>query len=93
MLLNALLASLLLPFISAKYIKPALTLPPTPSLPLKSTKDIGYVNRTNGVDIWYARWGPSPHHASADNIHIIFLHGELANSDYWGAQVQYLLPK
>ena len=53
------------------------TLPPTPA-PL-ATSQSGQ-KHANGIDIHYAMYG----HGSA----VIFLHGGLANADYWGKQVR-----
>lgn len=55
------------------------TLPPTPTLP--STKHSGYAD-IHGAKIWYAVYGQGEP--------IIFLHGGLANSNYWGYQVRAL---
>ena len=52
------------------------TLPPTPA-PLATSRS-GQVH-ANGIDIHYAIYG----HGSP----VIFLHGGLANTDYWGKQV------
>ena len=52
------------------------TLPPTPTLP--KAERSGYAP-VNGVKIWYAVFG----HGQP----VIFLHGGLANADYWGLQV------
>ncbi len=52
------------------------TLPPTPA-PLAPTR--GGQTQANGISIHYAIYGQgSP---------VVFLHGGLANSDYWGLQV------
>ena len=71
------------------YNPPSLLLPPTPSLPQPYKS--GYVNLTK-VDIWYAQFGPPlsstlPHNQSP----ILFLHGGLANSDWFGHQIASLL--
>jgi pimeloyl-ACP methyl ester carboxylesterase len=52
------------------------TLPPTPA-PLTPTR--GGQTQANGISIHYAIYG----HGSP----VMFLHGGLANSDYWGLQV------
>jgi pimeloyl-ACP methyl ester carboxylesterase len=52
------------------------TLPPTPK-PLATTRSGS--KHANGIDIHYAIYG----HGSP----VIFLHGGLANTDYWGKQV------
>ena len=54
-----------------------LTLPPTPSLPAHAVKS-GYAP-VNGVKIWYAIYGKGKP--------VLFLHGGLGNSNYWGNQV------
>ncbi len=56
-----------------------LTLPPTPTLPI--TKQSGYAD-IHGAKIWYAVFGQGEP--------VIFLHGGLANSNYWGYQVRAL---
>jgi pimeloyl-ACP methyl ester carboxylesterase len=53
-----------------------LTLPPTPSLPKAAQS--GYAP-VNGIKIWYATFGQGEP--------VIFLHGGLANANYWGYQV------
>jgi pimeloyl-ACP methyl ester carboxylesterase len=56
-----------------------LTLPPTPTLPDAKQKGVAAIN---GTDIFYARFGQGPP--------VLLLHGGLANSNYWGHQVDYL---
>ena len=56
-----------------------LTLPPTPTLPGATRKGIAAVN---GTDIFYALFGQGPP--------VLLLHGGLANSNYWGHQIDYL---
>ncbi|KAH8841823.1 hypothetical protein MCOR27_011039 [Pyricularia oryzae] len=69
---------------------PGLVLPPTPQLPLPNTT--GYVDLPTGNAIWYATFGPSLADTLANQrIPIIFLHGALANSDWWGHQIDFLL--
>jgi pimeloyl-ACP methyl ester carboxylesterase len=53
-----------------------LRLPPTPLL--AKTERSGYA-AVNGIKLWYAVFGKGEP--------VIFLHGGLANSDYWGLQV------
>jgi pimeloyl-ACP methyl ester carboxylesterase len=55
---------------------PWLTLPPTPHLPHATHSGLAPVN---GVRLWYAEFGSGKP--------VIFLHGGLANSNYWGYQV------
>jgi pimeloyl-ACP methyl ester carboxylesterase len=57
------------------------TLPPTPTLPEGGHSGHAPVN---GIKIWYASYGRGQP--------VIFLHGGLANSNYWGNQVQALAP-
>jgi len=51
-------------------------LPPTPGLPKPERSGTATVN---GGRLWYAVFG----HGSP----VIFLHGGLANSNYWGLQI------
>jgi pimeloyl-ACP methyl ester carboxylesterase len=53
-----------------------LELPPTPKLP--KTERHGYAP-VNGIKLWYAVFG--------EGEPVIFLHGGLANADYWGLQI------
>jgi pimeloyl-ACP methyl ester carboxylesterase len=53
-----------------------LTLPPTPSLP--KTEHSGYA-AVNGIKVWYAMFG--------EGEPVVFLHGGLANANYWGLQI------
>ncbi|KAH6646388.1 oxidoreductase [Truncatella angustata] len=87
----ALLYLILVPWILVRaYIPPYMTLPAAPTLPDASIT--GYVNLTNGVDIWYAQFGPSLEESYArGKIPVLFLHGAHASSAYWGNQIQYLL--
>ncbi len=52
-------------------------LPPTPTLP-KADKS-GYAP-VNGIRIWYAQFGAGEP--------VLFVHGGLANANYWGNQVR-----
>ncbi len=54
-----------------------MTLPPTPTLP---KADISGTAPVNGVRIWYAEFGKGEP--------VLFVHGGLANSNYWGNQVR-----
>jgi pimeloyl-ACP methyl ester carboxylesterase len=56
-----------------------LTLPPTPTLPQAEAS--GYAP-VNGIRIWYATFGKGEP--------VLFVHGGLANSNYWGEQVRAL---
>ena len=56
-----------------------LTLPPTPALPSTTRTDVITVN---GTPIFFAQFGEGPE--------VLLLHGGLANSNYWGYQVQEL---
>jgi len=60
---------------------PWLRLPPTPQLPYP---DYGQYAEINNISIWYTIYGPK------NGAPVLFLHGGLANSDYWGLQVQQL---
>ena len=66
---------------SALAVYPWMVLPPTPTLPAPTKSGLAPVN---GIKIWYAEFGGGPP--------IIFLHGGLANSDYWGLQVRAVSP-
>ncbi|MGN6516380.1 MAG: alpha/beta fold hydrolase [Rhizomicrobium sp.] len=57
-----------------------LTLPPTPTLPKADAS--GYAP-VNGVKIWYAEFGSGEP--------VLFVHGGLANANYWGNQVRALM--
>lgn len=57
-----------------------MTLPPTPTLPKADTS--GYAP-VNGIRIWYATFGQGEP--------VLFVHGGLGNSDYWGLQVRALV--
>lgn len=54
-----------------------MTLPPTPTLP---KPDISGTAPVNGIRVWYAEFG----HGDP----VLFVHGGLGNSDYWGNQVR-----
>ncbi len=56
-----------------------LTLPPTPTLPKAVASGLAPVN---GIKVWYAVFGSGEP--------VVLLHGGLANSAYWGNQVQDL---
>jgi pimeloyl-ACP methyl ester carboxylesterase len=56
-----------------------MTLPPTPTLPVTAQSGLAPIN---GIKIWYAVFGQGEP--------VILLHGGLANSNYWGHQVQAL---
>jgi pimeloyl-ACP methyl ester carboxylesterase len=55
------------------------TLPPTPTLPIAAKSGVAAVN---GTRVFYAQFGAGPP--------VLFLHGGLAHSDYWGLQVAEL---
>lgn len=59
------------------------TLPATPTLPHGIQ---GEVVEINGTSLWYARFG----HGSPKQPPVLFLHGGMSNSNYWGRQVEHL---
>ncbi|KAG8906103.1 hypothetical protein FRC01_008123 [Tulasnella sp. 417] len=63
-----------------------LSLPPTPSLPSSGR---GTYASLNNIQLWYDVFGSSSQHHSP----IIFLHGGLGNSDYFGKQVRFFQGK
>ena len=65
--------------INSEY--PWLRLPPTPQLPYPHH---GQYAQINNISIWYTIYGPT------NGVPVLFLHGGLANSNYWGLQVQQL---
>ncbi|CAF3786114.1 unnamed protein product [Rotaria sp. Silwood1] len=60
---------------------PWLRLPPTPQLPFP---DNGQYAQINNISIWYTIYGPK------NGTPVLFLHGGVANSNYWGLQIQQL---
>src|SRR5713226_9980379 len=56
-----------------------LTLPPTPNLPSVTRRGHAQVN---GTSIFFAQFGKGPA--------VLLLHGGLANSNYWGNQIEEL---
>ncbi|CAF4941263.1 unnamed protein product [Rotaria sp. Silwood1] len=60
---------------------PWLRLPPTPQLPFP---DNGQYAQINNISIWYTIYGPT------NGTPVLFLHGGVANSNYWGLQIQQL---
>ncbi|HSM97203.1 MAG TPA: alpha/beta hydrolase [Rhizomicrobium sp.] len=60
--------------------EPWLTLPPTPTLP---KADVSGTAPVNGIKLWYAEFGSGEP--------VLFVHGGLANSEYWGNQVRALV--
>jgi pimeloyl-ACP methyl ester carboxylesterase len=76
--LAAILAVLMVTAASAA--EPWMTLPPTPSLPKAERSGTAPVN---GIRIWYAEFGKGEP--------VLFVHGGLANSNYWGHQVRALV--
>ncbi|KAG9009077.1 hypothetical protein FRB90_008572 [Tulasnella sp. 427] len=86
---------LLLPCVLGKYVDEStvirsserwLSLPPTPKLP--TYKNGKYAN-VNNIKLWYETFGP----AKSDHPPIVFLHGGLANSDYFAHQIKFFLEK
>jgi pimeloyl-ACP methyl ester carboxylesterase len=81
------LAIFIIILLSVKAQQLWLTLPPTPTLPREATTS-GLAD-INGIKIWYATyWRGGQHKQPKDTV--IFLHGGLANSNYWGKQVKVL---
>jgi len=70
------LAAILL--VTGAHAQQWMTLPPTPTLP--KAERSGYAP-VNGIRIWHAEFG----HGEP----VLFVHGGLANSNYWGDQVRY----
>ena len=64
----------------ANAAEPWLTLPPTPTLP---KADVSGTAPVNGIKIWYAEFG--------NGEPVLFVHGGLANSNYFGNQVRALV--
>ncbi|CAF1689190.1 unnamed protein product, partial [Adineta ricciae] len=60
---------------------PWLNLPSTPSLPHPNQ---GHFLQLTNHRLWYNIYGQSIHSP------VLFLHGGLANSDYWSLQIQEL---
>jgi pimeloyl-ACP methyl ester carboxylesterase len=69
---------------SAFAAQPWLTLPPTPTLPKAEVSGLAPVN---GVKLWYAEFGQG----TGLGEPVLFVHGGLANSDYFGQQVRALV--
>ena len=65
--------------------QPWLTLPPTPTLP---KPDVSGYAPVNGVKIWYAEFGQN---SETHGDPVLFVHGGLANSNYFGNQVRALV--
>src|SRR5215472_3598785 len=63
----------------ARAVEPWMTLPEAPGLP--KADQSGYAP-VNGIRIWYASFGKGEP--------VLFVHGGLANSDWWGDQVRAL---
>ncbi|CAE6456779.1 unnamed protein product [Rhizoctonia solani] len=62
------------------------TLPPTPTLP---GNPVGTKTPINGVQIWHAEFGTK----KASDLPVIMLHGAMASSRWWGAEVEQLMKK
>jgi pimeloyl-ACP methyl ester carboxylesterase len=65
---------------SAQAAEPWAVLPPTPRLPAPDKSGWAPVD---GIRIWYAEFGRGEL--------VLFVHGGLANSNYWGLQVRALM--
>ncbi len=74
-----LLALVIFIALPAQAGQPWMTLPPTPMLP---KADVSGYAPVNGVRIWYAEFGKGEP--------VLFVHGGLANSNYWSNQVRAL---
>jgi len=80
--MKSFLATLAFAFVLTSWASaedPWLVLPPTPTLPTPTKS--GYAP-VNGIQLWYADFGKG--------TPVVFLHGGLGNSDYWGLQVKAL---
>lgn len=64
-------------FAAALLAQQWMSLPPTPTLPKPDRSGTAQVN---GIKVWYAEFGQGEP--------VLFLHGGLGNSDYWGEQVR-----
>jgi pimeloyl-ACP methyl ester carboxylesterase len=72
------------------YSPPWLNLPPTPSLPPATAT--GTIPVTQGAKIWYSFFGePLSDTLAANKTPVVFLHGGLGNSNYFGLQISDLL--
>ncbi|CAF3624217.1 unnamed protein product [Fusarium graminearum] len=72
----------------SNYTVPWQTLPPTPHLPKPNFNGTASIN---GIDLWYATFGPSLEISKQRGIKPCgFLHGGYANSDYYGHQIRHL---
>jgi len=80
-----LLALALLVSTQAHAAEPWLTLPPTPTLP---KADVSGTAPVNGIRIWYAEFGQN---SETQGEPVLFVHGGLANSNYFGNQVRALV--
>lgn len=86
MLVYAVLLAAVVCIGGGSWTSPALTLPATPQLP-ECDYD-GRVETDDGSSIWYARFG---HGHNRNGTVITFLHGGLANSNYWSEQIRHLV--
>jgi len=75
--MRALVFAITLLTATAAQAQPWMTLPPTPTLPKPERSGTVPVN---GIRLWYAEFGRGEP--------LLFVHGGLANSDYWGNQVR-----
>src|SRR5947207_215566 len=67
-----------------------MTLPPTPSLP--PATESGTIPVSGGAKIWYSFFGqPLKSTLAANRTPVVFLHGGLGSSDYFGNQIRDLL--
>jgi len=74
-----LLLSLFVAAPAAQAVPKWMTLPATPALP---KADVSGTAPVNGIRIWYAEFGRGEP--------VLFVHGGLANANYWGNQIRAL---
>lgn len=86
MFFQLLILSLIVRCGGAAWLSPALSLPATPELPAWDSS--GHVRADDGSSVWYARFGNKSTHN--DDV-VTFLHGGLANSDYWAEQIRHVV--
>lgn len=75
--MKSLLFAVLMLTATAAQAQQWMALPPTPTLPGDGKSGLA---RVNGIRLWYEEFGKGEP--------VLFLHGGLANADYWGHQVR-----